>query len=67
VTFRLWKRLDNARSNNDNFDIADFMGHGDLQASYRADGNELSCWRAATSARSTARCNWAGPSRWRPI
>jgi phospholipase A1 len=47
-------------------DIADFMGHGDLQASYRADGHELSSWRAATS-RSTARCNWAGPSRWRPI
>jgi phospholipase A1 len=42
VSFRLWKRLDNARSNNDNYDITDFMGHGDLQATYRFDGNELS-------------------------
>jgi phospholipase A1 len=42
VSFRLWKRLDNARSDNDNIDITDFLGHGDLTASYRFDGNELS-------------------------
>ncbi|MFA9219137.1 MAG: phospholipase A, partial [Sphingomonadaceae bacterium] len=29
LTLRLWKRLDNARSNNDNLDVTDYMGHGD--------------------------------------
>jgi phospholipase A1 len=67
VSFRLWKRLDNARSNNDNIDITDFMGHGDLQASYRFDGNELSVMARRNFSTRTARCNWAGPSRWRPI
>ena len=42
VSFRLWKRLDNARSDNDNIDITDYMGHGDVHATYRFDGNELS-------------------------
>jgi len=42
LSFRLWKRLDNARSDNDNIDIIDFMGHGDVRATYRFDGSELS-------------------------
>ena len=42
VNFRLWRRLDNARSDNDNIDITDYLGHGDLNASYRFDGHELS-------------------------
>jgi phospholipase A1 len=42
VSFRLWKRLDNARSDNDNIDITDYLGHGDVHATYRFDGNELS-------------------------
>ena len=42
VNFRLWHRLDNARSDNDNIDITDYLGHGDLNASYRFDGHELS-------------------------
>ncbi len=42
LAFRLWKRLDNARSNNDNYDITDYLGHGDLQLSYRVDGHEWS-------------------------
>ena len=41
LSFRLWKRLDNARSDNDNIDITDFMGHGDVRATYRFDGSEL--------------------------
>ncbi|WP_254442041.1 phospholipase A [Duganella vulcania] len=39
---RLWKRLDNARSDNDNIDITDYLGHGDLNLSYRADGHTFS-------------------------
>jgi len=42
VNFRIWKRLDNARSDNDNIDITDYLGHGDLTASYRWDGHEVS-------------------------
>ncbi len=42
LTFRLWKRLDNARSDNDNIDITDYLGHGDLRAVYRLQGHELS-------------------------
>lgn len=40
VTARVWKRLDNAKSNNDNPDITDFMGHGDLRFTYRNAGYE---------------------------
>ena len=39
---RIWKRLDNARSDNDNIDITDYLGHGDLNLSYRTDGHTFS-------------------------
>ncbi len=39
---RFWRRLDNAKSDNDNPDITDFMGHGDITAVYRDDGHEYS-------------------------
>ena len=42
LTLRLWKRLDNARSDNDNIDITDYLGHGDLRLVYRLHGYELS-------------------------
>ncbi|WP_426176427.1 phospholipase A [Massilia sp. TWR1-2-2] len=42
VTARVWKRLDNAKSNNDNADITDFMGHGDVRITYRDKGYEYS-------------------------
>jgi phospholipase A1 len=42
VTARLWKRLDNAKSNNDNPDITDFLGHGDVRVTYRDKGYEYS-------------------------
>lgn len=35
---RVWRRLDNARSDNDNIDIIDYMGHGDIHATYREKG-----------------------------
>ena len=38
VTARVWKRLDNAKSNNDNPDITDFLGHGDVRITYRDKG-----------------------------
>ncbi|MDC8756959.1 phospholipase A [Janthinobacterium fluminis] len=39
---RLWQRLDNAKSNNDNIDITDYLGHGDVRATYRNHGHEFS-------------------------
>ena len=42
MTARLWKRLDTARANNDNPDITDFLGHGDLRLAYRNAGYEYS-------------------------
>lgn len=42
VTARVWKRLDNAKSNNDNPDITDFLGHGDVRVTYRDQGYEYS-------------------------
>ncbi|MDQ1815477.1 phospholipase A [Massilia sp. CCM 9210] len=42
LSARLWRRLDNAKSNNDNADITDFLARGDIRASYRKDGYEYS-------------------------
>ncbi len=42
LALRIWKRLDNTKSDNDNVDIVDYLGHGDLRATYRFDGHELS-------------------------
>lgn len=40
VIARVWKRLDNEKSNNDNPDITDYMGHGDVRFTYRDKGFE---------------------------
>jgi phospholipase A1 len=40
ATLRVWQRLDNAKSDNDNIDISDFMGRGDLRLAYRNAGHE---------------------------
>lgn len=42
LALRLWHRLDSAAENNDNVDIVNYMGHGDLRATYRFNGNEVS-------------------------
>jgi phospholipase A1 len=42
VIARVWKRLDTAKSNNDNADITDFMGHGDVRITYQNAGYEYS-------------------------
>lgn len=63
VSFRLWKRLDNARSDNDNIDITDFLGHGDLRATYRFDGHELSLMarRNFSTNHGALQAGWAFP------
>lgn len=60
---RIWRRLDNGKSDNDNIDITDFMGHGDLRATYRDNGHEYSLlarlnWRTGHGA---LQAGWAFP------
>lgn len=63
VSFRLWQRLDNARSDNDNIDITDYMGHGDVHATYRWDGHELSLLarRNFSTDHGAVQIGWAFP------
>lgn len=65
VTARIWKRLDNDRSDNDNIDIADFMGHGDLRVSYRDNGTEYSVLarRNFHTKHGAVQLGWAAPIR----
>ncbi|WP_295999967.1 phospholipase A [Rugamonas sp.] len=63
VALRIWKRLDNARSDNDNIDITNYMGHGDVTATYRVDGNEFSLLARRNFAyrRGALQLGWAFP------
>lgn len=63
LSWRLWRRLDNAKSNNDNPDITDYLGNGDVRAVYRDDGHEYSVtarrnWR---TSRGSLQAGWAYP------
>lgn len=65
VTARIWKRLDNSRSDNDNLDITDFMGHGDVRFVYRDGGNEYSLMarRNLHTDHGALQLGWAMPLR----
>lgn len=60
---RLWKRLDNAKSDNDNIDITDFLGHGDVRVAYRWNGSELSVIgrRNFSTRHGSLQAGWAFP------
>ena len=63
ATVRVWKRLDNAKSDNDNIDIVDFMGHGDLRVTYNNAGNEFSALvrRNFSTSKGAVQVGWAFP------
>lgn len=63
VTARYWKRLDNSMSDNDNIDIIDYMGHGDVRVSYRNDGHEFSATlrRNFSKSHGSVQAGWAFP------
>ncbi|GGY00751.1 phospholipase [Pseudoduganella dura] len=65
VTARIWKRLDNSRSDNDNLDITDFMGHGDVRLVYRDGGTEYSLMarRNLHTDHGALQLGWATPLR----
>jgi len=60
---RLWRRLDNAKSNNDNPDITDFLSHGDVNAVYRDNGYEyaLTARRNWSTSHGSIQASWAYP------
>ncbi|MEC5160838.1 phospholipase A1/A2 [Janthinobacterium sp. CG_23.3] len=60
---RLWRRLDNSKSDNDNIDITDFMGHGDVRATYRNLGHEysLTARRNFHTGHGSIQAGWAFP------
>ncbi len=61
--FRIWKRLDNARSDNDNIDITDYLGHGDLNLSYRNNGHAVTMMarRNFSTNHGAVQLGWAFP------
>ncbi|HAT30711.1 MAG TPA: phospholipase [Janthinobacterium sp.] len=63
VATRVWKRLDNAKSDNDNIDITDYLGHGDIHATYRDNGNEysLTARRNFGAHHGSLQAGWAFP------
>lgn len=63
LSARIWKRLDNAKSDNDNVDIVDYMGHGDVRATYRQDGHEysLTARRNFQTGHGALEAGWAFP------
>jgi phospholipase A1 len=63
ATVRVWKRLDNAKSDNDNIDIVDFMGRGELRMTYNNAGNEFSMLarRNFSTKHGAFQAGWAFP------
>lgn len=63
LSARVWRRLDNAKTNNDNPDITDFLGHGDVTAEYRENGHEYSIMvrRNFSTSKGAVRLGWAFP------
>ncbi|MGK5052170.1 phospholipase A [Janthinobacterium sp. RB2P8] len=63
VTTRIWHRLDNGKTDNDNIDITDYMGHGDLRVSYRNKGHEyaVTARRNFSKKHGSMQASWAFP------
>ncbi|HZW14439.1 MAG TPA: phospholipase A [Noviherbaspirillum sp.] len=60
---RLWKRLPEQESDDDNPDITKYMGHGDLVGTYRHGGHELSLMARYNpeSHKGAMQAGWAFP------
>ncbi|SFV12998.1 phospholipase A [Pseudoduganella namucuonensis] len=65
ATLRMWKRLDNAKSDNDNIDINQFMGHSELRVAYRNAGHEYSLMarRNLNTDHGALQLGWSFPLR----
>jgi phospholipase A1 len=65
VVGRVWKRINEAAQDDDNPDIVDYLGRGDLTLTYRRDGNDYSTLvrRNFSTGRGAVQLSWAWPLR----
>jgi phospholipase A1 len=63
VLGRVWKRINEAAASDDNRDIVDYMGRGDLVVTYRSNGNDYSALlrRNFSTDRGAVQLSWAFP------
>ena len=61
--FRVWKRWNEAASSDDNPDITNYMGHGDIVSTYRWDNQKLSLMlrRNFSTNRGATQLTWSFP------
>jgi phospholipase A1 len=63
VNGRIWKRINETASDDNNPDIVKYMGHGDATVTYRNNGNEYSALlrRNFSTDRGAVQLSWAFP------
>jgi phospholipase A1 len=63
LSARVWRRLDGGADDDDNPDILDYMGRGDVTASWRHEGHELSLTarRNFSTRHGALQASWAFP------
>ena len=63
LSAKLWRRLDGGGDDDDNPDILDYMGRGDVTASWRHDGHEVSLTarRNFSTRHGALQASWAFP------
>jgi phospholipase A1 len=63
VVGRVWKRINEAASEDNNPDIADYMGRGDVNITYRSNGHDYSALlrRNFSTGRGAVQLSWAFP------
>src|SRR5206468_2161742 len=63
VIGRVWKRINESATGDDNPDIIDYMGHGDVNLAYRHDGNDYAALlrHNFSTGRGAVQLSWAFP------
>lgn len=63
VVGRVWKRINESSQDDDNRDIVDYMGRGDLNVTYRSNGHDYSALirRNFSTERGAVQLSWAFP------
>jgi len=63
VVGRVWKRINEAAADDNNPDIVNYMGHGDVNLTYRSNGNDYSALlrRNFSTGRGAVQLSWAFP------
>ena len=63
VVGRVWKRINEPANDDNNPDIVDYMGHGDMTLSYRDNGNDYAALlrRNFSTGRGAVQLSWAFP------